>query len=133
MFFVRKDLILHGKKNTSTVYQINNRETILHRNLLHPEIFLTSNGEPSTRLYSLIVGKYHTLPSTYIPKAGYCTTCRTTSILLIHTPSCKCPDLYKAFTRIAEIFNSFTRSQLFFLSLLFNSFLTASQLHFFKS
>src|SRR5687768_16043941 len=43
MFFIRKDLVLHWKKNSGTVDEINDGQTIFHRYFLHPQILLTGN------------------------------------------------------------------------------------------
>src|SRR6187399_835396 len=95
MFFVGKDLILHWKKNSGAVNKINNRQMIFHSDLLHAEIFFTSNREPCAGFYSLIIRKDHTLPAAYITNACNRSACRATALLIIHFITGKSADLNK--------------------------------------
>src|SRR5436189_2596834 len=100
MFFVRKNFILHRKKNTSTVNEINNRQMIFHSDLLHAEIFFASNRKPGPGFYSLIIRKDNTLPAAYITYTGNCAACRATTLFFIHFVTGKSADLDKRFVLI---------------------------------
>src|SRR6187399_1454282 len=95
MFFVGKDLILHWKKNSGAVNKINNRQMIFHCDLLHAEIFFTSDREPCAGFYSLIIRKDNALPAANITYAGNCSACGATSLFIIHLVTGKSADLNK--------------------------------------
>ena len=126
MFFIRKNFILHGQKNTRTIYNIYYWQMIFHGNFLHAQIFLSSNRKPSSCFHSLIIGHYNTLTTANITHSSNHATCRTTAIFCIHFISRKSTYFYKWFICINQIFNSFSSSKFIFFFLFCNGFISAT-------
>ena len=103
VFFVRKNFILHRKVYTCAIYNINDRQKILHGNFLHAQIFFTSDGKPCPCFYGLIISHNNALSSAYISNATYCSARRAAALLFIHFITRKCTNLYKWSTFIAQV------------------------------
>src|SRR5690606_4753350 len=127
VLLVRKDFILHRKEYTSAIHQVNDRQPVLHSNLLCPEIFFSRDGKPRTRLNGGIIGHDHTQTAFYIAYTRYHPTSRTATILFIHAFTGKQSDFLKWSILIGEVFDSFACRELALLMLAFNLIFTSTK------
>ena len=133
MFFVRKDLVLHGQEHTGTIHEVDDGQMVLHRDLLQPQVFLSRDREPCTRLYGLVVSDDHALSSAHIAHTCNGAAGWTTTIFFIHAFAGERTDFNKGFVFIAQVFNPLPCSEFIFLVLFFDGFLSTAQAHFFPS
>src|SRR5205085_7377508 len=132
MFFVGENFILHGKKYTGAIYQVDNGKEVLHRDLLHPEIFLSSNWKPGAGFYGLVIGDDHALTTANITNTGHCTTSWASSLFSIHIKPGESAYFDKGFVLINKVFYSFSCGQLVFVLLFLRGLLSASLVNLFQ-
>ncbi|MCY1531035.1 hypothetical protein D9M68_662460 [compost metagenome] len=126
MLLIREDFVLHRQVYTCTIYDVDHRQPVFHRDLLQAQVFLTRNREPGSGFNGIVIGNDHTLTATYITDTGYRTTGRTTTMLRVHLITGKNTQLQEVRVFISQVFDTLTRRHFAFGFSFFNCFLSTT-------
>ena len=119
MFLVSEDVFLQGKKNTGTVYQVDDRQVIFHGDLLQAQILFPGDGKPGTGFDRCIVGYDHTSTSADGSDTTDGTTGWTATLFGIHIVTGECSDLKKGGVGVDQTLNTLAGREFIFLPLFF--------------
>ena len=129
MFLVGEYFVLHGQKYASAVHKVDYGKSILYGYLLGPKIFLCGDRKPGPSFYGRVICHDHALPFGHVTDHDNNPSCRTSTIFLIHTITCKLPHFNDTRTLINERFDSLTRGHLALCMVLFNLLNSPSQMN----
>lgn len=118
MFFIGKDLILHGEEDPCAVHQVDDWQAVFHGDLLRPEVLFAGNGEPGAGFNGRIVGYDHALAAPDITQPGHHACCRAAAFFGVHFIAGKGADFEEGFVFVQEIIDPLAGSH-FALSALF--------------
>ena len=118
MFFIGEDFVLHRKKYSCTVYEVDNGESVFHCDFLCAEVFLGGDGEPSARFNGGIIGHNHTLFPAYISDTCNNAACWASALFRIHFIAGKGANFYPSAVFVAQIIDTFPAKHFAFFALL---------------